>query len=93
MPSRTPPSTSPPPAGVRVTLRYFAVLRERRGREEEELEIRPGTSVAELYAALFPAGPEGRLPVACAVDRAYVTGDHRLQGGEEVVFVPPLGGG
>ena len=54
---------------ARVVVRYFAVLRERRGRERESVQIEEGTSLADLYRALFPPGPHGSIPVearACA---------------------------
>ena len=78
---------------MQVRVRHFAVLRERRGCEEETVDVRPDETVAELYGRLFPPGPGGALPVAFAVDHAYVSGDTRLRPGAEVAFIPPLGGG
>jgi len=74
-------------------VRHFAVLRERRGCDEEQVEVQAGETVAALYARLFPPGPDGALPVAFAVDHAYVAGDTPLHDGAEVAFIPPLGGG
>ena len=76
-----------------VQVRYFAVLRERRGCDEEALAIRLGETVGALYARLFPAGADGVLPVMFAVNRQYVTKQHVLNDGDEVAFIPPLGGG
>ena len=78
---------------ITVTVRYFSVLRERRGREEETVSVAPGTTVQDLYAGLFPAGPEGRLPVLYALDQSYARPDDVLTDGVEVAFIPPLGGG
>lgn len=80
------------PAGA-VTVRYFAVLRERRGLDEERVDLRPGETVGGLYARLFPAAGGARLPVGYAVNRALVGADTALQVGDEVAFLPPLGGG
>ena len=76
-----------------VHVRYFAVLREQRGRDEEALSIQPGETVGALYARLFPAGADGALPIMFAVNQQYVAATHVLCSGDEVVFIPPLGGG
>jgi len=76
-----------------VKVLYFAVLRERRGCTEERVTVTSGETVESLYHRLFPATAAGRLPVAYAVDQAYVAGDHRLRDGAEVAFIPPVGGG
>lgn len=76
-----------------VRVRYFAVLRERRGRDDEPIDLLPGETVAALYARLFPVGLAGRLPVLFAANHAYVKADHILADGDEVAFIPPLGGG
>ena len=76
-----------------MTVRYFAVLRERRGVDEERVELRSGETVSGLYARLFPAAGGARLPVGFAVNRALVGAETVLQAGDEVAFLPPLGGG
>ena len=76
-----------------VTVRYFAVLRERRGRDEERVPLAAGDTVGGLYARLFPPVDGARLPVGFAVNRALVGADTPLQAGDEVAFLPPLGGG
>lgn len=78
---------------MQVRVRHFAVLRERRGCDEEMVEVTQGETVAGLYRRLFPAGPGGALPVAFAVDHAYAPGSTPLHDGAEVAFIPPLGGG
>ena len=50
-----------------VRVLYFASLREQRGCSEEPIEARPGETLGELYARLFPVGPQGRMPVAYAM--------------------------
>ena len=78
---------------MRVQVRYFARLRELKACTAEEVELDAPTSVAGLYAQLFPPGPEGVLPVMYAVNQAYVAPLHALRDGDEVAFIPPLGGG
>ena len=76
-----------------VTVLFFAMLREQRGRAEERVPLLPGERVGALYARLFPPGPSGALPVGFAVNQAYVGAEHPLADGDEVAFIPPLGGG
>lgn len=78
---------------MQVEVRYFAVLRERRGHEAERVEVAPGTGVAALFARLFPEEAEGGLRVAFAVNQVYAPADTVLSEGDEVAFIPPLGGG
>ncbi len=78
---------------VNVEVRLFAGLREQMGTATLERTVVVGTTVAELYADLFPAGPSGRMPVMYAIEQTYVKGDTKLQSGVEVAFIPPLGGG
>jgi molybdopterin converting factor subunit 1 len=81
---------------MRVRVRYFAALREVAGREGETLELPAGADVATARAVLldrYPAlGPV--LPrCAAAVNRAYVPADTPLAENDELVLIPPLGGG
>lgn len=76
-----------------VTVLYFATLREQRGCSQETLEVSAGTSLGDLYTRLFPPGPEGALPVAYARNQAYAEPAEVVQDGDEVAFLPPLGGG
>lgn len=78
---------------MRIRLRYFATLRERRGRAEEDLDVAAGLSAGALYRQIFPPGPEGLLPVLYAINRDYADASTVLEDGDELVFVPPLGGG
>jgi len=75
----------------RVHVLYFAVLRERKARSEEWIEIAPQTAAGELFARLFP--DEAGAAIAICVNRARTTAAHRLSDGDEVAFLPPLGGG
>ncbi len=78
---------------MRVQVRYFARLRELKARTTEEVELDAATSVEALYGKLFPPGPGGVLPVMYAVNQAYVDPGQVLADGDEVAFIPPLGGG
>ena len=78
---------------MQVQVRYFAVLRERAGLSEESVDVKPETTVSELYGRLFPPEPHGSVPVMYAVNSEYVDSGHTLMDGDEVAFIPPLGGG
>ncbi len=77
-----------------VSVRYFAVLREERGRDSESLTTDART-VLELYDSLR-ARHALSLPshlVGAAVNGSLVRMDHALRDGDEVVFLPPVAGG
>ncbi|HEX6817548.1 MAG TPA: MoaD/ThiS family protein [Ktedonobacterales bacterium] len=81
---------------MRVRLRYFAGLRDMVGREAETLDLPEGSSVAAARAALqdrYPAVARLLPSCAVAVNRAYVSAATPLAEDDELVFVPPLGGG
>jgi molybdopterin converting factor small subunit len=76
-----------------VRVRYFAALRESRGTNEEVIALAEPMSARALYDRLFPKAGGGQIPVGFAVNGEQVPGSHLLVGGEEVIFLPPLGGG
>ena len=80
-----------------VKVRLFAVLRERAGRDEVELELEDGATVAEAIAAVgeLPGLTDvvGRLPVRMAVNRDYATEATTLAAGDELALIPPVSGG
>ena len=76
-----------------IKVLYFAKLRELRGRSEEQLEFEPGTTLQQLYLRLFPPGPQGSIPVAYTRNRRVSPGADSIEDGDEISFLPPLGGG
>jgi MoaE-MoaD fusion protein len=81
---------------VKIELLYFAVLRERAGRERESLELSAASTVADLMTHLATrspalAGLSGRVQVA--VNRQMVSPSHALSDGDEVALIPPVSGG
>jgi molybdopterin synthase catalytic subunit len=82
-----------PPVQLRVL--YFAVFRERLGRDHETIELADG-DVAALIAALEERHPpiralRGRYRVA--VNQAMVGPEERLADGDEIALIPPVAGG
>ena len=75
---------------ITVQILYFAVLREERGRNEDALTLDKAMTVAELFEHIFGRPPEG---FRFAQNQSYVSSDSLVQDGDEIAFLPPLGGG
>jgi molybdopterin converting factor subunit 1 len=81
---------------MQIRVRYFASLREAVGRSEEALTLPEGKGVSEareLLAERHPALARLLSTCAVAVNRAYAAADARLADGDELAFIPPVGGG
>lgn len=81
---------------MKIKVLYFATLRDRSGRREEELEVEAGASVRELKAHLA----QTRSSLAPALDTCLVAVNHEfasdqeiLAEGDEVGLFPPVSGG
>jgi molybdopterin converting factor small subunit len=75
-----------------IHLLYFGAYRERRGLDQEHLELPEGATAGAALAACFPdrrALPPARL----ALNRAMVGPDAALSDGDELAILPPVGGG
>ena len=80
--------------GVRIDVRYFALLRDERGLAEESLESAAATPLALYHELRVRHGfslPSERLLVA--IDDAFAAWDQKLVDGDTVVFLPPVAGG
>lgn len=87
-------------AGQRLTIRYFAWVREKVGRAEEVVEVPADiATVGDLVTWLAARGPEYAAAftrpgvVRAALDHAHVKPAASLQGVREVAFFPPVTGG
>ena len=79
-----------------VRIRYFAALREATGRDEEPLDLpseATSATVRALLAERYPALANVLPRCAVALNRSYVSADTTLHDGDELAFIPPLGGG
>ena len=79
---------------------YFAWVRERVGKGEEEVAPPVGvTTVAELMTWLAGRGEEYAYAfdnpkvIRAAIDRTHVKPDARIAGAREIAFFPPMTGG
>ncbi|HEY2570192.1 MAG TPA: cyclic pyranopterin monophosphate synthase MoaC [Solirubrobacteraceae bacterium] len=82
---------------MRVSVRLFAILRERAGTDAVELELPLGATVAEALRALSQRAALGdvlaRMPVHMAVNRDYADELTELAPSDELALIPPLSGG
>jgi molybdopterin synthase catalytic subunit len=76
---------------VEITVRLFAVLRERAGASEVTLELPEGARVQDALDSL--ADVTGGVPVVMAVNREYADADAVLSADDELALVPPVSGG
>ena len=79
---------------------YFAWVRERVGKTEEEIDVPAGVStVGDLMAWLSRRGEEYAYAfdnpkvIRAAINRAHVRADTALAGAQEIAFFPPMTGG
>jgi molybdopterin synthase catalytic subunit len=80
-----------------VTVRLFAILRERAGRDSVEIELPEGATVGDAFERLVAAPDIGelveRMPVRMAVNREYVGEAAPIGPGDELALIPPISGG
>lgn len=79
-----------------IRVRFFAMLRERTGREDVQWQVESGETVGGLWEALcseFPGLGGPNMPVAFAVNQEYVDRLRRLNDNDEVAIIPPVSGG
>lgn len=83
-----------------MKLCYFAWVRERIGKPEEEVEPPAGVAtIADLMTWLSGRGDEyarafdNPKVIRAAIDRAHARPDAVISGAREIAFFPPMTGG
>jgi MoaE-MoaD fusion protein len=76
---------------VEVTVRLFAMLRERAGAPELTLDLPDGARVRDALDSL--EGLAEGIPLVMAVNREYADGERVLDPGDELALIPPVSGG
>ena len=83
-----------------MKVRYFAWVRERVGKPEEEIDLPASiATIADLMSFLAQRGEEyahafeNPKVIRAAVDRAHVRADTAIAGAREIAFFPPMTGG
>lgn len=85
---------------MRITVRYFARLREALGISDEvldlpETELTAGALLSKLQGLHAPAWEKlpGDLPLLCSVNLQMARPEARVRDGDEVGVFPPVTGG
>lgn len=81
---------------MKVRVRVFASLREILGKDEVEVELAEGTTVAGLWTQLV--GDDQRLEpftksINFAINHDFVGKETKLNPDDEIAFLPPVSGG
>ena len=83
-----------------MKILYFAWVRERIGKAEEEIEPPAGiATVGDLVSWLARRGEEyahafeNPEVIRAAIDRSHVRPDAAIAGAKEIAFFPPMTGG
>lgn len=83
-----------------MKVHYFAWVRERVGKTDEEISPpQDVATVGELMAWLARRGEEYAYAfenpkvIRAALDRSHVSADTKLAGAKEIAFFPPMTGG
>jgi molybdopterin synthase sulfur carrier subunit len=83
-----------------MKLRYFAWVRERIGKPEEDVDLPAGvTTAAELMAWLAGRGEEYAYAfenpkvIRVAIDKTHVPPGAPIKTASEIAFFPPMTGG
>jgi len=75
-----------------ISVKYFASLRERFGRKQDQFDINTPTTVGEIWHRVT-GGEFVPHTVVMAVNKEYVDLDQIVEDGDEVAFFPPVTGG
>jgi MoaE-MoaD fusion protein len=81
---------------MKLSVRLFAILRERAGTESVEIEVPEGSTVADAIEALRrqPGLDElEAMPLRLAVNREYADPAEPVEAGDELAAIPPVSGG
>jgi sulfur-carrier protein len=83
-----------------MKIRYFAWVRERVGKTDEDIELPPGVAtVGDLMTWLAARGEEyahafeNPKIIRAAIDRSHVRPEAVIAGAREIAFFPPMTGG
>lgn len=75
-----------------ITVLYFANLRERLGRDKDQMNAAEVTTIADIWSkvAADMGSPDGIL---VAINHVHASFSHSVSDGDEIAFFPPVTGG
>ena len=81
---------------MQITLKFFAVVRERLGESETTLELPAGSTIADVRAQIEDRAGDAAPLIRGSMtmlNQEYAGPDAQLTDGDEVAFIPPVSGG
>ena len=81
---------------MKVTVRYFALYRERAGASQSSYHLPKGATVSDLIGEVRERHPDLaplHVSIVAAVNTEYAGADTVLEDGDEVALIPPVSGG
>ncbi|MEX1143439.1 MAG: molybdopterin converting factor subunit 1 [Anaerolineales bacterium] len=81
---------------IKVSVLFFAILRDKAGTASSELDLPEGENVAGLKQALFarfPNLPQHSSSMLVAVNKEYAFDQDVIPNGAEIALFPPVSGG
>ncbi len=76
---------------MKITVKYFASLREQLGKAEELLTLKESMPIAEVWKNV--SGDTKPENILMAINMEYVKSDAIVKDGDELAFFPPVTGG
>lgn len=81
---------------IQVTFKFFASTREVIGQKELTVELDRGTTAEEAFNKIiekYPELTENEKQLMIAVNKEIGDKKQRLNDGDEIAILPPVGGG
>lgn len=81
---------------MKISVQYFAHLKDKLGKDTEELILDEGSRVSDLLELIIPDENQRNTMqsfLRVAVNQEYGSMNQILSNNDEVVFVPPVAGG
>lgn len=81
---------------MQITLRFFAVVRERLGQSEMIVELADGSTIADARALVDEMAGEAAPLIQRSMtmlNQEYASPEDELHEGDELAFIPPVSGG
>ncbi|MEM3396112.1 MAG: molybdopterin converting factor subunit 1 [Thermoplasmata archaeon] len=79
---------------MKVTVKYFAGLRDIAGKENEKIEVKEKIRIRELLGIIYKKYPDMKqAEIIVAKNRAYADENEVVEEGDEIALLPPVSGG